>query len=138
MPISRLRGAKRYGLTFEKAFGKALTKRWPKQVLSGQWFQFGDVNGSGYCQPDLLLVFSNEVVIFECKLTDTEQGRSQLAKLYYPVVEKALGRAVKGVVVVRHLTQETQMKNVVDDIGLAMLHPAEIIPTLHWRERNPL
>lgn len=138
MPISRPRGIKRQGITFEKSFAKALQARWPKNTLAGQWFFFQDVNGRGHCQTDVLLVFSDEVVIFECKLTDTEKGRSQLSRLYSPVIEKAFGKPAKCIVVTRHLTRETEIKNVTDQLAVAVAYPAQIIPTLHWMERNPL
>lgn len=78
IPVSRPRGTKKIGHTYEKNFGKALSTAFPRDVvLAGQWFYFADANGFGYCQTDWLVVLPAEVLIFECKLTDTEKGRSQ-------------------------------------------------------------
>ncbi len=138
IPIARLRGTKRLGLKYEADFAKALKQRFPSAVLSGQWFHFVDSNGSGYCQTDLLVKLADECIIFECKLTDTERGRSQLSRLYFPVVGKCYGLPTRGVVVTRHLSRETELELVTDQLATALSSPRSVIPTLHWRERNPL
>ncbi len=136
--VSRLRGTKRLGLKYEKDFGKALAARYPRNCIAGQWFRFIDANGHGYCQPDLLVKKPDEVILFECKLTDTEKGRSQLARLYFPVVQHVFGLPVRGVVVTRHLSKETEIALVTDLLDTAISSPRDVIPTLHWRERTPL
>lgn len=138
LPVARLRGTKRLGIKYEKDFAKTLEGSFPGSCLAGQWFHFVDVNGPGYCQPDLLLKLPHEIVIFECKLTDTEQGRSQIAHLYAPVVEKAFGLPSRGIVVTRHLTRETEIALVCDRLPMAVKFKRGVIPTLHWRERSPL
>lgn len=138
MPISRLRGTRRLGTKYESDFSKALKAKFPRSILSGQWFYFVDTNGTGYCQTDVLLKRPDECIIFECKLTDTEKGRSQLSRLYFPVVAQCFKLPVRGVVVTRHLTRETVLKNVTDLLEEAIQCPRDIIPTLHWRERTPL
>ncbi len=143
MPVARPRGTKRMGLKYERDFGKALQQKYPGAVLLGQWFYFGDSNGTGYCQPDVIVKFPHEVVIFECKLTDTLQGRSQLSKLYFPVVGQAYSLPVRGIVVTRHLSQETNTEETTDLLSEALdcarsAGDRYLIPTLHWRERSPL
>lgn len=138
MPIGRARGTKRIGLKYEQAFGKALLSRFPRQTLAGQWFTFVDSNGHGYCQTDILVRLADQCVVFECKLTDTERGRSQLTSLYFPVVERTFGLPVRGVVVTRHLSKESRIDRVTDQLAVALGCPRDVIPTLHWRERNPL
>lgn len=138
LPIARLRGTKRLGLKYEKDFAKALKAKYPAQCLVGQWFHFVDANGPGYCQTDLLLRLPAETIIFECKLTDTDKGRSQLERLYFPVVRQAFARPVRGVVVTRHLSKETLLERVTDQLAFALACRPDVIPTLHWRERNPL
>lgn len=125
-------------MTFERRFAEALQKSWPDRTLAGQWFHFRDVNGVGFCQTDALLVTEKEIIIFECKLTDTDQGRTQLTQLYYPVVEMACGKKVRGVIVSRHLTRTTDIKNTTNILADALRIPASMIPILHWRERHPL
>lgn len=138
IPIARLRGTKRLGQKYERDFSKAIQSRYPKAILPGQWFRFIDRNGHGYCQCDIVLKLPTESIIFECKLTDTEKGRSQLSRLYFPVVAAAFKLPVRGVVVTRHLTRETEIALVTDDFDTAIRSPRDIIPTLHWRERTPI
>ncbi len=139
IPASRPRGAKKLGHTYEKNFGKALALAFPKnQVRASQWFYFLDENGFGYCQTDWLVILPLEVLIFECKLTDTEKGRSQINRLYRPVVEKVFGLPARGMVVTRHLTRETEIALVCDKLAMATNFNPGVVPTLHWRERAPL
>lgn len=139
IPASRPRGIKRTGLTYEKNFGKALGEAFKfDKVLAGQWFHFCDANGFGYCQTDWLVICPLEIFIFECKLTDTTQGRSQINRLYRPVVEMVFKLPVRGIVVTRHLTKETELALVCDQMKMARTFNPGVVPTLHWRERAPL
>ena len=135
---TRVRGAKRLGHKYERDFAKALKARYPQSCLAGQWFRFIDRNGQGFCQTDLLLKRPGEIIIFECKLTDTEKGRSQISRLYAPVVSHVFGLPVRGVVVARHLTRESELALITDQLPIALSSSLPIVPTLHWRERNPL
>lgn len=138
IPVGRPRGTKRLGIKYEKDFANALGARFPGAVTPGQWFHFVDINGSGYCQTDILLRLRGEIFLFECKLTDTERARSQLSRLYIPVVERCFALPARGITVTRHLSGETQPASVVDQLEVALKMAWEGIPTLHWRERNPL
>lgn len=139
IPTSRPRGVKRTGITYEKNFGKALQLAFKfDKVLAGQWFHFSDANGFGYCQTDWLVICPLEVLIFECKLTDTEKGRSQINRLYRPVVEQVFKLPARGIVVTRHLTKETELALVCDQMKDARAFNFGVVPTLHWRERAPL
>ena len=105
----------------------------------GIWFSFVDANGLGYCQPDVLLGLDGQVVVLECKLTEVDEARKQLAYLYLPVVAKALGKPTKGIVVVRHLTRESNPSNVCTSLGEALKRAtSEYYPTLHWIGRGPI
>ena len=138
IPQSRPRGAKRLGAKYEKDFAKALQQHYGNAVVFGQWFHFNDCNGGGYCQTDLLVRLPGECLIFECKLTDTPRARSQLTKLYFPVVGCCWGLPTRGIVVTRHLTAESNLAVVVDQLAGALAGPPGEIRTLHWRERTPL
>lgn len=138
LPTSRLRGTKRMGMKYEKDFSTEIRRRYPAITLSGQWFRFVDSNGGGFCQPDIIVLLKTECIIFECKLTDCEKGRSQLSRLYRPVVERCWGLPTRGVVVTRHLSGETKLELVTDQLAQALAFNRQAIPTLHWRERNPL
>lgn len=140
IPAGRLRGVKRLGQKYELAFGKALQEKFGNSatVRLGQWFVFIDANGHGYCQPDVLVHTLDEIIIFECKLTDVETARTQLSLLYAPVVSRVYNMPTRLVVVTRHLTKETDVSRVTDGLHGVMASRREVIPTLHWRERNPL
>lgn len=93
-----LRGKKAAGLRYERALAEAI----PRSVR-GQWFEFEDQNGHGYCQPDVLLQHGAAQVIFEAKLSMTLTALVQLEHLYCPVVERAFGGRAVGIIVTRHL-----------------------------------
>ena len=134
IPQSRARkGSKGYGLRYERQVAERTGG------VHGQWFSFRDLNGAGYCQPDVLLALDGQIVVLECKLTDVDEARLQLAKLYLPVVALALSKPVRGIVVVRHLTRESDTSLVVTSMGEALRHATErYFPTLHWIGRGPL
>jgi len=96
---ARPRGAKALGLQYERQLAAAFP-----HGRAGQWFSFVDANGSGYCQPDLLLVLPEGPLVMECKLTWVPEAHSQLTQLYLPVVSMALGKPARGLVVCKHLT----------------------------------
>lgn len=99
LPVSRPRGAKAAGLRYERLLAKALP-----EAIRGQWFEFEDRNGRGYCQTDLLLpVNFGKVAVLECKYTYTWEGLQELANLYLPVVKMALRREAVGVMVCKRL-----------------------------------
>jgi hypothetical protein len=62
IPVSRPRGAKALGVKYEKALAGALPG-WKH----GQWFQFKDINGYGYCQVDLMIELEACVIVLEAK-----------------------------------------------------------------------
>jgi hypothetical protein len=114
------------GLAIEKTFSPIAN------VYLGRWFEFEDKNGLGYCQPDVIVAMTKYVVVGECKLTETQQGRNQIEYLYKPILSYFFHREVKGVVISRHLTRETQRELVCDNMELAISKSNGVIPTLHW------
>lgn len=136
IPKARLKGAKAAGVRYEKRVAAAIPAAEP-----GQWFEFCDANGPGHCQTDLLIVGKKHVVVLECKLSNVELGRAQLAELYLPVVQRVWPeRKVLGIVVARHLSQEPDLWRVVETLDEAICKASaeKIIPTLHWLERGPI
>lgn len=104
----KLSGSKAKGKTYERAVGKLL-RQWAEtgelygKVYEGQWFSFVDANGSGCCQPDILVETDSFVIILECKLTQNREALEQLAGLYRPVVEKVFQKPSVLVQVCRNL-----------------------------------
>lgn len=141
IPKGRSYGTKALGLSFERKVGEALGKR-GLLVNAGQWFSYHDANGHGYCQTDYLLFLPEFTVIVECKLTETQQGRKQIAELYAPVVSKVFGKPVAGIVVTRHLTRDTEAALVTgsinDALGYIAQAGAKYMPTLHWIGKGPI
>lgn len=134
IPLARPRkGSKRYGLSYEKSVAER------SGGLHGKWFEFEDANGIGYCQPDVILLLEGEAIVVECKLTEVDEARKQLGRLYIPVVSAALRRPARGIVCVRHLTRESDTQRVVSSMGAALkCASAEYFPTLHWIGKGPL
>ena len=105
IPLARgLRGSKAAGLAYEKKVGRKLRRLWP-DLVSGQWFEYSDANGVGCCQVDHYVVLDYQVVVFECKLSQTPVGFSQIDLLYRPILEMVYGKPVTGVQVCKHLRE---------------------------------
>lgn len=134
IPKGRPRGAKAAGLRYESRVAAAFPL-----CAHNPWFEFHDSAGHGWCSPDVVLHFDNAIVVLECKLTETQVAYSQLTQLYQPVLQRAYGKPVLGIVVCKHLTPETELKRVVTsaDAALARAQFGEI-PILHWLGRGPL
>jgi hypothetical protein len=100
IPQSRPRGAKRKGILYEAALESALRG----EATRGQWWNFADSHGPGFCQTDFFLEGDRWSLILESKYTWTPEGHSQIELLYRPVVELALGKPVLGIQVCKVLT----------------------------------
>jgi hypothetical protein len=115
IPLSKLRGAKAAGLRFERALHKSL-----KGSILGQWFEFEDALGHGYCQTDLLFSrLPDFMIVVECKYTLVPGAHSKLSSLYIPIVEKALGCRAAGVVVVKNLDPRYRRGRIFTALGPA-------------------
>lgn len=141
IPKSQVRGIKRVGLTYEGCAGKAIERVFGgvSSVKRGKWFSFEDFNGLGYCQPDIIVDFRDYTLVCECKLTETKKGRDQINVLYRPILEFLLEKPVKGVVIARHLTRETDKELICGGMGEVLERLKEknfVIPTLHWLGRG--
>jgi len=101
IPVSQPRGAKAAGLRYERALARMLPG-----ATHGQWWEFWDANGRGVCQTDLFLTVGDAVVVVEVKYTWTLVGHGQLENLYLPVLRKATGREVIGLVACKKLVPE--------------------------------
>lgn len=106
IPKARPRGLAAKGLTYERQVGKRLAKAWPN-VVGHQWFRFWDREGPGFCQTDYYIVLPNQVLLIECKLTETPRGFEQIGLLYRPILSELYGLPVTGVMVCRNLVSRT-------------------------------
>lgn len=134
IPLSRSRGVRAVGLRYERLVARAISRQFPRETTHGQWFEYCDARGPGYCQPDILISWldGSGHIIIECKLTDVDAARDKLRNIYVPIVERALGGTVHAIVVTRHLTKETNKKLICDNLGAAVMRANGSIPTLHW------
>lgn len=136
IPASRPRGAKAAGLRFERALAKSL-----KGSMHGQWLEFEDRNGFGYCQVDVLFsMLPRFMVVIECKYTLVPGAHSKLVSLYLPVVEEAFGCPVAGVVVVKNLDPRYRRGRIYTNIEEAAIAAFESkYPTLiQWSGQSLL
>ena len=125
---SRAKGSKYQGLKYERQLSLAIPA-----ATWGQWFQFEDANGPGWCQTDLIFGAYGRTVCLEAKYTWTAAGHHQINKLYRPVLEAVYGRAVAGVVVCKTLTGETPRFWVSSDLESAVCRAASgEYSVLHW------
>ena len=84
----RGRGSKAKGHKFEADCRRLLERHWQEaDIMSGQWFKFGDDTGEHWAQPDYYIVLETEILLFECKLTQTSDAWRQLEHLYKPLLE---------------------------------------------------
>lgn len=124
------------GVTYERKFGKRLQREIDRGELegelhSGQWLHWsgswleyrGGENtlrsGKAYAQPDHYIVQPEVILLFECKLTQTDEAEAQLVSLYTPLLEHLYKRPVL----------KTQVcKNIRHSIGpLEIHHPRELL-----------
>ena len=130
------RNARAIGVRYEKAVGQAVKDLRLGTTLRGQWFEFCDANGHGYCQTDVVVVCPEYIIAFECKLTEVEEAREQLEWLYVPVLQRVFRRPIHGIIVARHLTRNTHTEDVCDSVEAALRAPRW--PILHWIGRGPI
>jgi len=127
IPRSRPRGVRSLGLRFERQLAAALP-----EANHGQWFEYEDDNGKGYCQTDLIISFEDHLAVLECKLSNVESAYRQLNELYLPVVRRAYGRRVAGIVVTRHVTQVKRKNDICESLKLALRFSRTSIPVFHY------
>src|SRR4029450_10699432 len=89
-PPKRLRGSKARGVPDERKFQRMISSNLPSgaPLFHSQWIEFEDLNGPGYAQPDCFLELRSRIICFECKLTETLAGYSQLHSLYGPLLRE--------------------------------------------------
>jgi len=102
IPQGRARGAKGKGVAYERQLAAFLP-----HASYGQWFEFEDSSGLGYCQVDLLLPDGDLLICLEAKYTWTMDAHRELRDLYLPVVGEVTRKEVRGVVVCKVLTPYT-------------------------------
>lgn len=123
------RGAKAAGLRYEARVAAAIPI-----AQHGQWFEFEDRNGMGWCQPDIIAkVLERQIIVLEVKYTWTMEGHRQLESLYLPVLEAAFGCRVWGMLIARRLLPVMAGIQVVAELGNGLEQIADgHRACLHW------
>lgn len=94
IPEGKPKGRQRQGLIYEERVATLMAALYGEdKVIHGQWFEFEDTRGAGWCQTDVILLPEGErpLTIIECKLTATKGAGPKLMKVYAPVAKKAFG-----------------------------------------------
>ncbi len=143
IPIGRPRGAKAAGLRFERFVAKKLQETYPNSGISYHpWYEYLDVNGRGYCQPDFVVysISRDAYVVVECKLGNYEQAVAQMKELYFPVLRAAAGKEVTGIAVLRHLNPEIDTGRVFPSFREALRASlyCNFVPIWHYIGRGPI
>lgn len=143
IPIGRPRGVKAQGVRYERAVASALLARWPKAGISaGPWYEFGDLNGRGYCQPDVTVYSASldAYIVCECKLTNYNAALADLNTLYVPVLRAAHGTDVFPLIILRHLSSEVPPRSVFESFSAALYAAPKmkVPPVFHWLGRCPV
>ena len=128
------KGTKGLGIRFERSVSTVLG---PK-AKHGQWFEFWDRNGRGFCQPDIIFLSGGNVYIVEVKLTNIEKAQAQLTELYIPVVSKALESPARGIIVTKYVTRVTDATLIANTLTEAIARTQLVIPVLHYIGIGPI
>lgn len=131
LPMRRPRGAKALGIRYERALARALPS-----AIHGQWWEYEDLNGHGWCQTDLILLVGSEIVVLEAKYSWVEKGHEQMEELYLPVVSMALGQTPLAIQVCKNLRYGA--RHVSPDLASALALARRSRSVLHWLGVGPL
>lgn len=87
----KLSGSAARGMTYQRKCTKEIRRiSGGGSVLDPKWWiRFEDENGLGWAQPDIVLDYEDEGVLYilECKLTHHEFAHLQLESLYSPLLD---------------------------------------------------
>ncbi len=135
IPQGRPRGAKASGIAYEEEVARALGA----EAARGTWFEFCDAKGTGWCQTDFILVRNRAVFVIEAKLSWVPEAQSKLRTLYLPVVERALERTARGIIICKYLGEEAHASGAhicsTLDEALSLAPAALRAPILHFNPK---
>ena len=120
------------GILYEDSFAKYATAARLGTVAQGLWFHYIDSRKSAYCQVDVVLAVPGKLVLFECKLTQCEDGDTQLRR-YRPIVEKWCGHRVVLVQVYKNATYYPEGQLLTHLQDALFLKPGAVAHGFQWR-----
>ena len=118
----RIKGIQRAGLIYENRIATYIKALYGDSVLHGQWYEFEDRRGLGWCQPDILILPNEDrkfLLVIECRLKATRKAWVQLNYLYRPILEKIYPQVeLRMVQVVKNLDKNLKLDLVetLDDV----------------------
>lgn len=129
-PRPRRGSAKALGLAYEAQLAGAIGPG----AVHGQWWEFEDSSGHGFCQTDILIEGSGRALVLEVKYSWLLEAHEKLERLYVPVVSAALGKPAFGLVVAKRLVPEIRQAEITYKSDLAMASAAASAgrACLHW------
>lgn len=101
--VRRLKGANAAGVAYERKFAREARRQYGASAVSGQWLRFTDDAGLGLAQPDTYALLPERIILFECKLRETDLAWPQL-HFYAQLLEALLRRPVTQIQVCKILT----------------------------------
>jgi len=139
LPRSRPRGAKAAGLAYERKLAKAICAEHPL-AFHGQWYEFADANGKGFCQPDVVIPRKDYVVVVEIKLSAQEDAWSQARGLYKPILEHVYRRPCYCIIATKFLRSERAADVIEESLegAIETAHVLNLTPLWHWIGSGPL
>lgn len=137
--FSRARGSRAAGLAYERKLAKAIGSDFPL-AFHGQWYEFEDAAGHGYCQPDIVIPQDRFVVCVEVKLSAQDSAWLQARGLYKPILEHVYRKPCICIVATKYLRSERAGDIIATSLADAVTS-AEVLnvqPLWHWIGQGPL
>lgn len=145
---ARKSGVKAAGLAYERKFGKFLQREIDRGKLVGElnsaqwlhwcgsWLELREGvsclrSGKAYAQPDHYIIQEKCILLFECKLTQTDEAEVQLVALYEPLLEHLYKKPVLKIQVcknIRHAIGPLEINNLVE----LLAYPRSAPHTWNW------
>jgi len=107
----RLKGSAAAGIAFQNKVSQFLQGQIDRKLLEGKlysdlWLMFEDSKGNGFAQPDHFILQPEQIVLFECKLSQNSVAWTQMDLLYKPLLEHLFKRPVLGIQVFKRMRYE--------------------------------
>lgn len=139
IPKTRATGTRAAGLAYERKLAKAILSDFPL-AFHGQWYEFEDSAGRGFCQPDIVIPCDAFVVCVEVKLSAQDSAWLQARGLYKPILEMVYRKPCVCIVATKFLRAGRAADCIEERLADAITtaHVLNVQPLWHWIGRGPL
>jgi hypothetical protein len=126
-------GWKAKGLTFQRSVEKWLKRNLGDEydINCARWIEFVDFAGFGFAQPDFYFLTSDAVVLLEAKLTQCDEGYSQMVQLYRPLLRFIYRLPVVCVLVCKNLVKDPGEQRIFSPMEILSMKD-ELVFTWHY------